>query len=96
MPHPTFHGAPFDQTLELLRQGNKFARHEQFSEAESVFRAAASLPNGKAIWNEKPLGLNGTVFFIPFRTPIDMACWMCEKHVVFQDWHPLCVLRAKI
>ena len=85
-----------DPASELLRHGNKFARDEQYSDADSVFRAAASLSGGKTLWNEKPLGLNGSVFFIPFRTPIDTACWMCEKHVVFQDWHPLCVLRAKI
>ena len=42
---PASHDAPLDPASELLRQGNKFARDEQFSEAESVFRAAASLPD---------------------------------------------------
>ena len=36
---------PVEPAQKFLRQGNKFARNEQFSEAESVFRAAASLPD---------------------------------------------------
>jgi len=46
---PVSHDAPPDPALELLRQENKFARYEQFSDAERVFRAAASLLGGKAI-----------------------------------------------
>ena len=41
---PASHGVPLDPTSEFLRQGNKFARDEQFTDTESVFRAAASLP----------------------------------------------------
>ena len=56
------HDAPLDHALELLRQGNKLASQEQFSDADKVFRAAASLPGGKAIWNFKSLGFCPTVF----------------------------------
>jgi len=59
---PVSHNAPPDPASELLRQGNKFARDEQFSDAERVFRAAVSLPSGKAIWNEKPLGFCLSLF----------------------------------
>ena len=59
---PTSHDTPLDPASELLRQGNKFARDEQFSDAESVFRAAASLPGGKAIWHFKSLGFCPSLF----------------------------------
>ena len=59
---PALHNVPLEPASELLRQGNKFAKDEQFSDAESVFRAAASLPSGKAIWNYKALGFCPSLF----------------------------------
>ena len=60
--NPVSCDAPFDPASELFRQGNKFARDEQFFDAERVFRAAASLPDGKAIWNYKSLGFCPSIF----------------------------------
>ena len=37
----------FEPASELLRQGNKFARDEQFSDADRVFRAAVMMPKGE-------------------------------------------------
>jgi len=59
---PASHDAPLKPASDLLRQGNKFASQEQFSEADKVFRTAASLPDGKAIWNFKSLGFCPSVF----------------------------------
>ena len=59
---PASRDAPLEPALELLRQGNKFARDGQFSDAESVFRAADSLPGGKTIWNYKSLGFCPSLF----------------------------------
>ena len=57
---------------ELLRQGNKFASQDQFSEADRVFRTAASLPDGKPIWNFKSLGFCPSI--LPDVSSID-AYW---------------------
>ena len=51
-----------EPALELLYQGNKFATQGQFADADRVFRAAASLPDGKPIWDFKSLGFCPTVF----------------------------------
>jgi predicted O-linked N-acetylglucosamine transferase (SPINDLY family) len=61
-PNPVSCDVPLEPALQLLRQGNQFASCEQFSDADSVFRAAASLPGGKLIWNFKSLGFCPTVF----------------------------------
>ena len=45
-----------------IRQGNKFATQGQFTDADRVFSAAASLPGGKPIWNFKSLGFCPTIF----------------------------------
>ncbi|MCL2711636.1 MAG: hypothetical protein FWE95_12225 [Planctomycetaceae bacterium] len=60
--NPTSRDTSLDPASELLRQGNKLASQEQFSDADKVFRIAASLPGGKAIWNFKSLGFCPTVF----------------------------------
>jgi hypothetical protein len=60
--NPESRDAPLESASELLRQGNQFASQEHFSDADSVFRAAASLPGGKAIWNYKSLGFCPSIF----------------------------------
>jgi hypothetical protein len=61
-PQSALHDVPLTPALQLLRQGNKFASQEQYSDADRVFRAAALLPGGKPIWNFKSLGFCPTVF----------------------------------
>ena len=67
--NPESHNTPLEPALQLFRQGNKFASQEQFSEADRVFCAAASLSGGKPIWRFKSLGFCPTVF--PDETSID-------------------------
>ena len=89
-----FHNAPLDPASELLCQGNNFASQEQFSDADKVFRTAASLPGGKAIWNFKSLGFCPSVF--PDGSSID-AYWQRLDHGLDQvlaerfdiDWRTL-------
>ena len=54
--------AMFEPALQLLYQGNELATQEQFSDADRVCRAAASLSGGKPLWNFKSLGFCPTVF----------------------------------
>jgi len=68
---PASYDTPLEPALELLRQGNKLASQEQFSDADKVFCTAASLPGGKAIWNFKSLGFCPTVF--PDASSIDAS-----------------------
>jgi len=74
---PVSYDEPLEPASRLLRQGNKFASCEQFSEADKVFRTAASLPGGKGIWNFKSLGFCPNVF--PDASRIE-AYWQQPDH----------------
>ena len=86
--NPASHAVPLDPASQFLRQGNQFASHEQFPEADGVFRTAASLPDGKAIWNFKSLGFCPTVF--PDASSID-AYWQrldqgLDQVLAYKHW----------